>query len=497
MSSEKKEKSKDLKIDKILKEDKETQKIHENIKPKTIEIDNTEYYIANDLKEYDPTYFFGCSKTVRSIIDKKNIDVENYLYANESKLHGWKLVADKENPPPKAQLLLSKNWVQDNVSKFKIIKEDNDDELVDAPPLLILKDSEKFINDNGDVLEIETRGEERLFEKVFFKASDVSIAFNMPNLAGTIMHKEGNYKRNIHYKTFIQPKMLSKHLLSNRKQLYISYHGIIKLLYASKTGTADKFLSWMNKTLFTAQMGTYEQKEELASGLLGLTKDQLKRFLDASATPIPCIYRFALGTVKDLRKSMDIPKDIPDNHIVIKYGRTDSLKRRKGEHDTDYENIDKNCNLELMGFAYVEDEHLIAAEREVREYLQETEIQLHYKKKRELFICDPASEKDINEVYAEISRKYSGIGSKNKYIDEIRDLNAQIMNIKHEKELQYEKHKTQISEFEKIIMQLKYEKELLERNEKELQVKIKRYSEAEGLIQFGHDAKSSKNLKNK
>ena len=62
-----------------------------------------------------------------------------------------------------------------------------------APPLLELEFDEKFHDDDGNVLEIETRGE-RDHDKIFFRVQDVMTAFDMPNLDKSLLHVNTNYK---------------------------------------------------------------------------------------------------------------------------------------------------------------------------------------------------------------------------------------------------------------------------------------------------------------
>jgi hypothetical protein len=48
--------------------------------PELITINDIAYYDANKLKEYDSIFFYGCARTVRKIIEKKNIKEDNYKY---------------------------------------------------------------------------------------------------------------------------------------------------------------------------------------------------------------------------------------------------------------------------------------------------------------------------------------------------------------------------------------------------------------------------------
>jgi hypothetical protein len=107
---------------------------------------------------------------------------------------------------------------------------------------------------------------------------------------------------------------------------------MLRVLFVSRSGKTHQFINWASKTLFTVQMGTKEQKEDIVSGIIGIPAKSLRQVLSTSSTNVPCIYRFAIGTCKKLRNIMKIPKDIPYDHIIIKYGYTDNLVRRTKEH---------------------------------------------------------------------------------------------------------------------------------------------------------------------
>lgn len=64
--------------------------------PVAININNNAkqmYFLAEDLKNYDSDFFVDTSKTIRKIIEKKNIPVEDTLYANKLK-NVWNICDD-------------------------------------------------------------------------------------------------------------------------------------------------------------------------------------------------------------------------------------------------------------------------------------------------------------------------------------------------------------------------------------------------------------------
>ena len=65
-----------------------------------------------------------------------------------------------------------------------------------------LKDEEKFTDCDGNIIEIETRGQ-RNYKKIYFKVKDVSAGFEMPRLQDAILNKDRGYQENIDYKYFV------------------------------------------------------------------------------------------------------------------------------------------------------------------------------------------------------------------------------------------------------------------------------------------------------
>ena len=168
---------------------------------------------------------------------------------------------------------------------------------------------------------------------------------------------------------------------------------MLKILFSSRVGNAESFVNWATKTLFTAHMGTIEQKQELVTGILGIPTDMLKKVLRANASSVSCIYLFSLGLAKDLRESMKLSNDIDDDHIVVKYGYTDDLVRRTNEHLNDYGKI-KHTQMELLYYVYVDMTNLSNAERDIKEYFNDINIPIsNYKNKRELVAINPKHKK--------------------------------------------------------------------------------------------------------
>ena len=377
-------------------------------RPEIIKHNGEEYYDAKELKKLDPVYFYGTSGGIRKIIKKKKIDVGVYHYATFAKRKGWSSDC-QENPCKKACLLLLKSWVESNIPMMMeddCVNEEGGYEYPQAPNLLILDDEEKFRDSDGRVAEIETRGE-RTSKGVYFSAKDVSVVFGMPELVNTILRKGTSYLIDIHYKTFIHVD-LDRNQAKPIKQLFLTYKGMLKVLFNSRTGRADKFVDWATDTLFTHQMGSWEEKEELSSKLLGCDVKDVRTALKPYSAKLSSVYCFSLGTGESLRDSMELPEDVTkDDDIVIKFGFTNDLDRRSNEHVKEYEKI-KGVKVRLMEYVYIDPAFLSEAEVELKQFFTAIETPVKYKKYKELISINPKHLKEIQKKYKSVGVGYQG-----------------------------------------------------------------------------------------
>jgi hypothetical protein len=453
-----------------------------------IKINNKSYYNAKDIKKIDINYFQGCSRGVRKIIEKKNIKAGDYMYAECSTVKKEKIYKFSKNqlePSKKAQLLLKKSWCVQNlpICMGENVSEERKQEQYDypeAPGILELEEEEKFKDNDGNCVEIETRGV-KTADGIYFLAKDVAVAFEMPSIVKTILDKRFEYDRS-DYCVFIIKKCDSPNPLTNKKKLYITYEGMIKILYSSRSKKAKSFRNWATKTLFVAQMGQVEEKEELASKLIGVPVKSLRLVLSKTSSSVPCVYMFSLGVAKDLRNVMNIPDDIEDDYIIIKYGFTKSLDRRTSEHITTYGKI-KKVNLELLYYSYIDPIYLPDAEKDIKDFVSQYETIIKYENFKELIAISPQHEKTIKKQLKYINKEYAGCTQElTKQIEElkqvIKDKNRDIEDEKKET-IKYKKEIENLNKIHNIILKSKNQEieiEILKRkliNETNEKLKIK------------------------
>lgn len=422
----------------------------------TFEFNDKEYYLVNDINDFDKTFFRGCKNNLRNIIDRKNIDDNNIHFANKRKGE-W---VDSHMGYKKAKLFITKDWVFDNVPRA-FPKSTIVPEVEKLPPKVYLEDDQKF-TDGESTYDITMRGE-REMDKCYFRVKDIGSVFELKSLSNTVIHKKNSYERNIDYKYFINTKMSNRHKSKNKKFLYFTYNGLIKCLYISKSPQAKKFREWANKILFTYQFGNKEEKQCEVSKLLGVHAKAIKETFKASAKSIPCIYLFTLGTVKDLRKSMSIDDKYSDDYIICKYGYTANLEKRTGQHIRNFKKI-KNVNLHLKYYSYIDPVNISKAECNIKDYFEDINVDFLYKNYKELVILNP---KKLNDT---IKTQYENI--QNMYVGHNKEIILKMERLENKLILQEQMYKNKLLQKDLIIQKERSNAELVLKDNEILKLKL-------------------------
>lgn len=408
--------------------------------PQPFTIDGTQYYNSKDLAVYNPVFYIGCKTKQRKIIEKKNIPTEEYIYAN-LKSGDWNISSAECK---KAQLLLSVSWVdtyffrKERETNTGEVKEIAEPEIKEAPELLLLDEEEKFRDAEGNVVEIETRGE-RTDTKIFFRVKDVMVAFEMPSLDCTLRNEITEYKKEIHYQHFFI-RVKQQLILSDtiKKELYLTYKGLLRVLFVSNAGNAKKFQDWAEHKLFTIQMGTNEAKIEVGTAMLKITPATFKSVFSKHSKKLPCIYLIKLGTAEQLRETFQIDASISDEKCVYKYGFTDDLRRRIGEHERKYGKM-PGVKIDLTSFQMIDPQYTSEAEAEITEASNAYELKLKTEGHKELIVVNETQIKHLKKTYGRIGKEFEGHTAELK--EDIVKLKEEIKDLTNElktKELQFE-----------------------------------------------------------
>jgi len=419
------------------------------MEPQLIIIDDLSYYNADELKEFDISFFEKTNKTIRKIIKIKNIPEEEYNYfCFNKKDNKWK-ISNKNKPSPKAKLFITEKWSKLNIPKFN---DEITNDYEEAPDILELNDNEKFKDVDNNPLNIEVRGE-RNVNKCFFKLKDISIKFNMNRLKDTIEDKNTTYEEKLHYKYFISNNTHKNGKMTSKKVLYLTYLGLIRVLFVSKNPNCEQFQKWAINILFTHQLGTIEDKKKLSNKLMGIPVKEACDVFKTSSNSISCVYLLSLNNVKELRDTFNISENIPDDAIVCKYGKTDDLQRRIKEHQNNYGKL-KNVELSIMCYIYVDKKLITEAENQIKNYFTLNNMKFDYENSNELVIINKEYIKNAKKTYEFVFSKFSGSMTEiiNKMVS--MEKNYEINKIKYETTI--DKLKTKL-EHQNEIMKLKEE----------------------------------------
>jgi hypothetical protein len=403
-----------------------------------ITIENKKYIIGDIVLTEAPIYSKG-SRSARDLIKKKGIENDKFIYARKV---GDKLVVSDGKSAKMDKVFFTKEFI---ISVPELNKENNekitdDSGVMKAPNIIYLKDEEKFKDDNGKVIEIETRGE-RAMDTVYFKVKDVMVGFEMENLYKNIIDKDTQYTFNKDYKYFMCNIF---HNLENKtskktdtkaaikKELFLTYRGILRCLFVSRNNKTDNFIDWATKTLFIAQMGTTEQKDMLVSKIKGVSYKAIQELFSINAREMPCVYLTAFNTVGVLRNEMNIDMKYKDEDIVYKFGLTKSFEARKNGHKSEYKKIDNLIDMKLVQYTYIDPLYIAEAENEIKNMLEEYKIT--WENHDELVVIPNNMLKFINTIYSNIGMKYSG--HTQEFMNKIHNLEMHINSIKKDQEYQ-------------------------------------------------------------
>lgn len=389
--------------------------------PNSVTIDDKEYYKADDIRTFQPAYFVGCNDSLLKIIKRRNIPVEAYIRRTYvKKTNTWNACSERAT---KATLLLEKNWVHANVPGF-----DNDVKLdiERAPPVLELNDNEKLRDIDGNIMDVEVRGI-RDRKGCYFKASDIAKAFEMPNLNNTMTNNNNNYEENVHYKTFISSKQ-PNNLSAGNRQLFLTYSGLIRIIYASRSNNADKFREWAEDILFTAQLGTVEQKNKLANKLLGVSIEDTRAVLNKVPVKVNGLYLICVGQVKNMKEGMPELSKYDDSEYVLKYGRSEDLSTRFADHNRKLSKLKGASELSIVMYAPVDEAYLSDAELELKQGFEEDDVHLDHPVYKELVVMSEKRITQYKKIFRSVCERYAG------NVKSIQDiLNRQAIEFEYEK----------------------------------------------------------------
>ena len=336
---------------------------------------------------------------------------------------------------------------------------------------------EKFHDTDGEILEIQTRGE-RHVDKIFFRASDVSKRFDMPGLKQALLKEtEAGYERGLHFTTFTVVNCVDHNKNNTKKpvkSLFLTYHGLMRVLIVSKNKNAEKFSRWAITKLFAMQMGTKEDKEDLVREIVN-NLESFKTVLKKYPQGFPGIYLVGLGKVQDLRETFEMSETLDNDSLVCKFGVSLDLSRRIEEHKGDYGKL-KNVNMNVEAFHYIDPIYKQKAEAEIRNIFDAYDMRIMVPGRNELVVLNKKQFERIIKDYARTGNEYAGATQEMqlesaKLKQEIKDLMNEMQNKKLEYDLELIKVTNENKRLQTLVETTK-QIHALEKNNYELQLQL-------------------------
>jgi hypothetical protein len=105
---------------------------------------------------------------------------------------------------------------------------------------------------------------------------------------------------------------------------------------------------------------------------------------------------------------MNLDETIPDENIIVKYGLTENLIRRTGEHIRTYEKTIKNSKLKILQYVYIDAKYLQDAENDIKDFFKDIETPINsHKSFNELVAINPNHIKQIQRQYKLLHNEFA------------------------------------------------------------------------------------------
>ena len=240
----------------------------------------TNFYNCKEVLEKYPVVFRGCNKNVRKLIEKYNISEDKYFLATSDPSVKYTPVVCS-----KSHLYIKRNWLDHMYSKLVKVQ----------PQVKVLPQPLEGMSDfkyNGITLCIRTFGE-RQVDKCYFYALDVEREFNIGRMAHNMIFRDRStyieYDDYEYFTTELVP-IGTNSVVNKERDCYLTYSGLQKVARNARSDVAKAYTKWADKTLFTVQLGTEEDQEQLVSEMRGSSLKDVRKTLKLHPTKFSAIY---------------------------------------------------------------------------------------------------------------------------------------------------------------------------------------------------------------
>ena len=287
----------------------------------------------------------------------------------------------------------------------------------------------------------------------------------MPRLNDTLTRERG-FDRDIHFTAFKREiRSVNDGSKPYKTTLYLTYKGLLRVLFVSRNKHVDKFQDWAEEKLFTIQLGSNEQKVKLGTDLCNIPLKTYKAIFKSHTSNFPSIYLLSLGKVRDVRATFGISDPIPDDSVVYKYGFTRDFARRIGEHQQAYSKL-PGVTVDVKWFQNIDIKYLSEAENEVEEECSAYGTRLHVPEYKELIVLNDKQFEHMQKSYRRIGKEYAGATA---------ELNETIAVLRSEIKDMQMRHKHALLEKDMVIQRLTMQNEMSALKEDNLKLQLQFY----------------------
>ncbi len=420
-----------------------------------ISIDGIEYYDVTDNEKLCIIYNRNIKSNKDDFIYASLINNIYRRTIGKSKGYGRKIISSewiKNN----AKKYIDSSSNDKNIDNLKLTSGNNnnfDNMIINKKiktyhklDVIELTESEMMKDYYGNNVEIDIRGK-RESDKCFFRLKDIMIIYNIPNLDKSIVMHEEEYiffskdskdsKDSNDSKDSKDSNESNESIDSNdskdtneiTKEIYLTYLGVLTILFESHAKNINEFIQWTTKILFT----NHNIIKNLSMGpelkIMGIGFKSMKDFLKISHTPLSCIFIISINTVKHLRDQMDLSYEFADDMIVCKYGYTDHLLGFIEDTTNEWY---KNLDMRVLTYCYIDSQYKSNIESDLNNIFIPT---VKYKNglNDDIIILKTELLKMFDKQYTSLANIYA---NRNKDKDvEIRNKDMDIKNEKHKNEL--------------------------------------------------------------
>ncbi|KAI8909481.1 hypothetical protein DFJ77DRAFT_513213 [Powellomyces hirtus] len=245
--------------------------------------------------------------------------------------------------------------------------EDDVESLPPAPNLVTLTNAQKWSDEDGKPVELETC-RELTKNGLLFRAAKVAkklLDTTLRNLRKILYDRDA----------FVPDENFIRIQQDNIITIYVTFSGVARLLYRSCRALACQTTDWTTEKFFDLKAGDNHNGKGLNEDILGVPLQTALTILNRC--PLPCVqvYLLTLGTVGKLKETMTITNaNAAYDHIMVKIGSTTwGVTKYNSKHRLPFGRI-KNIDLCIVKTIWTDPLLLFTCETEVSTTCKVTKI---------------------------------------------------------------------------------------------------------------------------